>query len=157
MNPYAAFLGSQPPLKVIANTPAQLKGVVGQLSQEELNRAPAGKWNVRQVLAHLADTEIVFAFRLRQAIADTSHVIQPFDQDRWATNYAQVDAEAALEVFTAVRQWNVAFIRSLPVEAISKELSHPERGPMTFGVVVETMGGHDLNHLAQIEQLLAKS
>jgi len=58
-------------------------------------------------------------------------------------------------LFSTVRRWNIAFLRSLPPEAFAKTLSHPERGPMTFQTVVETMGGHDLNHMAQIEKLLS--
>ena len=146
MNPYAEFLGSRDPLATIAETPSCLHSLLGHLTSAELSRAPEGKWSIREVLAHLADTEIVFAFRLRQAIAETDHVIQPFDQDAWATAYAKVDA--------TVRRWNIAFITSLPAEAFTKTLSHPERGPMTVQTVVETMGGHDLNHIAQLENLL---
>jgi hypothetical protein len=145
MNPYASFLGTQDPFAVIESTASQLQDI-------DLEWSPGpGKWTGRQVLAHLADTEIVFAFRLRQTVAETGHVIQPFDQDAWATGYATVDARLALALFTTVRQWNLAFIKSLPAEAFSKALSHPERGPMTLRTVVETMAGHDLNHLAQLK------
>ena len=77
----------------------------------------------------------------------------PFDQDLWAANYAAYDAPSALAVFTAVRNFNVILIASLPREAFEKAVSHPERGTMTFQTIVETMGGHDLNHLAQIEKI----
>ena len=59
-----------------------------------------------------------------------------------------------MAVFATVRRWNIAFIESLPPEAFTKTLTHPERGPMTVQTVVETMGGHDLNHIAQLEKLL---
>ncbi len=154
MNPYAEFLGSRDPLATIAETPSCLHSLLGHLTSAELGRAPEGKWSIREVLAHLADTEIVFAFRLRQAVTEKDHVIQPFDQDAWATSYAQVDATAAMAVFASVRRWNIAFIKSLPAEAFKKSLTHPERGPMTIQTVVETMGGHDLNHIAQLEKLL---
>jgi uncharacterized damage-inducible protein DinB len=118
------------------------------------NRSPApGKWSVREILCHLADCEIVFAYRLRQTLAEPHHVIQPFDQDIWAQTYAAYDAQSALAVFTAVRNYNVKLIASLPREALSKPVTHPERGTMTFQSIVETMGGHDLNHIAQIEKI----
>jgi hypothetical protein len=79
--------------------------------------------------------------------------MQPFDQDRWAANYAAYDAGAALAVFSAVRAWNLALLRSLPAEAFARKVSHPERGEMTFQTIVETMGGHDLNHLKQLERI----
>jgi hypothetical protein len=117
-------------------------------------RAPApGKWSAREILCHLADTELVFAFRLRQTLAEEHHVVQPFDQEKWARVYARFDAQQALEVFSAARQWNLALIAGVPPEALSKPVTHPERGTMTFQVLIETMAGHDLNHLKQIERL----
>jgi DinB superfamily len=61
----------------------------------------------------------------------------------------------ALAAFSAVRQWNLAFIGGLKPADFDKPLNHPERGDMTLQVVVETMAGHDLNHLRQVEALLA--
>jgi hypothetical protein len=97
----------------------------------------------------------VFAFRLRQALAQDHHVIQPFDQDDWAATYGLYDAHTALATFSAVRQWNLALIAGLGAEDLTKPLNHPERGDMTLRVVIETMGGHDLNHLQQVEKILA--
>ena len=155
-NPYAPHLGGADPLEVIRATPTQIENLIRSIGPEKMNAAPApGKWSVRDILAHLADCEVVFAFRLRQALADDYHVIQPFDQDRWAATYSHYDARAALAVFTAVRQWNLALIAGLKAEALTKLLTHPERGEMTFQVVVETMAGHDLNHLGQVERILA--
>jgi uncharacterized damage-inducible protein DinB len=124
------------------------------MGEVSANRSPApGKWSVREILCHLADCEIVFAYRLRQTLAEPHHVIQPFDQDTWAQTYAAYDAQSALAVFTAVRSYNVKLIASLPLDALSKPVTHPERGTMTFESIVETMGGHDLNHIAQIEKI----
>jgi hypothetical protein len=134
----------------------RLRESLDSLGDERANKPPApGKWSAREILCHLADCEIVFAFRLRQTLAEPRHVIQPFDQDLWARNYAAYDAPAALAVFIAVRDFNTRLIASLPPEAFSKPVSHPERGAMTFQTVVETMGGHDLNHIAQIEKIIA--
>jgi len=116
--------------------------------------APApGKWSARDILAHLADCEIVFAFRLRQALAVDDHLVQAFDQNLWARTYDTADANGALTVFAAVRAWNVALVESLPATAFERRLTHPERGTMTFQTVVETMGGHDINHLRQLEAI----
>jgi hypothetical protein len=112
-----------------------------------------GKWSTREILCHLADTEIVFAFRLRQALAEAHHVIQPFDQDVWASTYVAYDTPAALAVFRAVRGWNISLIKMVTPADLSRRLTHPERGEMTFHVVIETMAGHDLNHIAQIESI----
>jgi hypothetical protein len=156
MNPYASFLGTRDPRQVISSTAAQLSETLDSLGEARAGQSPApGKWSVREIICHLADCEIVFAFRLRQTLAEPHHVIQPFDQDLWAQNYAAYDAPSALAVFTAVRKFNVQLIASLPPEAFAKPVSHPERGAMTFQAIVETMGGHDLNHLGQIEKISA--
>jgi hypothetical protein len=152
MNPYASHLGDRDPLSVIAASPQRLSAQLDRLGPDGIERPYApGKCNTRQILCHLADTELVFAFRLRQALAEDHHVIQPMDQDKWAANYDVFGARAALEVFTAVRKWNLELIAALPPAAMSKPVTHPERGQMTFRVLIETMAGHDLNHLKQIE------
>jgi hypothetical protein len=158
VNPYASFLGSRDPRQVIASTPARLRELLDSLGADGVGKSPApGKWSAREILCHLADCEIVFAFRLRQTLAEPHHVIQPFDQDVWAQNYAAYDAQSALAAFSAVRDFNVQLIASLPAAAFARTVSHPERGTMTFQTIVETMGGHDLNHLAQIEKIASKT
>ena len=92
---------------------------------------------------------------LRQALAEPKHVIQPFDQDSWAAPYSHFEAATALATFTALRHWNCKLIATVPAEGFSKPLTHPERGEMTFLTLVETMAGHDRNHLLQIEALLS--
>jgi len=156
MNPYASFVGTQEPRQVIASTASRLTELLDSLGVEGAQKSPApGKWSAREILCHLADCEIVFAFRLRQTLAEPHHIIQPFDQDLWAGNYAAYDVQSALAVFISVRDFNVKLIASLPPEAFSKPVSHPERGTMTFETIVETMGGHDLNHIGQIEKIAA--
>ena len=158
MNPYATQLGDRDAHKTISETPDRLAHLVQRLGPDGLQRAlGAGKWTPREILCHLADTEIAFSFRLRQALAEPHHTIQPFDQDAWARNYGQLDARAALETFSALRRWNVAFLAGVPSEAYSKELTHPERGTMRFQTLFETMAGHDLNHLKQLETLAAQT
>ena len=86
-------------------------------------------------------------------MAQDHHVIQPFDQEIWAANYAGYDAQAAMMTFSCVRQWNLMLLRSVPAGRDVKTLLHPERGEMTFRELIETIAGHDLNHLAQLEAI----
>jgi DinB superfamily len=152
MNPYALRLGGRDPLEVIAATSGQLQRVAEALGPERLQQPLAiGKWSPLQIFCHLADTEVAFAFRLRQALAEDHHVIQPFDQDKCASTYMGYEARAALAVFSALREWNLILIRAVTPEALSKPVTHPERGKMTFRVLIETMAGHDLNHLQPLE------
>jgi hypothetical protein len=154
MNPYASFLGGRDPRAAIAETADKLASHAARLGAEGLKRSPApGKWSAAEILCHLADCEGVFAFRLRQALAEPYHTIQPFDQDAWAKPYGSYDPKLALELFSAVRRWNLALLDTVAPEDLAKKLTHPERGEMTFQTVVETMAGHDLNHLEQLERI----
>jgi len=154
LNPYARFLGDGDPLEVLPETAARLGTYLKELGPDgiETSLAP-GKWNAREIITHLADCEIAFAFRLRQALAEDHHVIQPFDQEKWAAPYAAFDANAAFAVFSSVRRWNLALIKSLQPEQKEKPVTHPERGTMTVWTIVETMAGHDRNHLGQLERI----
>ena len=158
MNPYAAQLGTRNAREVIAETPARLEGLAGQLGAEGLKRSLApGKWSAGAILCHLAECEVAFVFRLKQALAEPYHVIQPFDQDAWSTPYESLDARAALETFSALRRWNLALIERILPDGFSKKLKHPERGELTVQVQIETMAGHDLNHLKQLETIAARA
>ena len=119
---------------------------------ERKNRLPANGAPLRSS-AHLADCEIVFAFRLRQTLAEDNPTIQPFDQDKWAAQYPGISAALALETFSALRKWDLLLIQSALPAAADRAMTHPERGTMTFQTVVETMAGHDLNHLAQLRRI----
>ena len=157
MNPYASHMGGKAPLDVITDTPRRLGELLDALGPLRLEISPApGKWSARDIVCHLADTEIAFGFRLRQAMAEDHHVIQPFDQDLWAKSYSSLDAKLALATFAALRAWNVAFVRSVKPADLVKPVTHPERGTMTFQTIVETMAGHDGNHIKQIEAIASQ-
>jgi uncharacterized damage-inducible protein DinB len=154
MNPYASFLGDRNPLAVIESTPRRISEIVAALPAGRVEWRPApGKWNVREILCHLADCEIAFAFRLRQTLAETHHVIQPFDQEKWSGTYGGLTMRGALSAFSSLREWDLALISTTPAEGMNRKVTHPERGEMTFRVIVETMAGHDINHLLQLERL----
>jgi DinB superfamily len=154
MNPYAGQLGTRDPLKVVATTARHLEQLSVALGPVRIEESPApGKWSPLEILCHLADCELVFSYRIRQALAEDHHVVQTFDQDLWAQTYAGYDAQAAMMTFSCVRQWNLMLLRSLPPQAMQKKMTHPERGLMTFRELIETIAGHDLNHLAQLEAI----
>ena len=159
-NPYAGDLGNLDPRKIIAETAHELIRLEEQLGADGLERSTApGKWTARMILCHLVDCDIAFGFRLRQALAEPHHVIQPFNQDAWSTPYQDpsLSGHTPLQVFAALRAWNVVLVNSLPPEAFSKPLSHPERGEMTLQTIVETMAGHDLHHLRQLQAIASQT
>lgn len=155
-NPYARFLGSDDPVAVIAVTADHLDDFARRIGAGRISARPTpGKWSPREIFCHLADCEIAFAFRLRQTLAEDHHVIQPWDQEKWATPYQTYTADQALGTFRVLRAWDLALIRSALPGAGGKPVSHPERGTMTFLTLVETMAGHDRNHIAQLERIAA--
>ena len=156
LNPYAKYLDGRDPIPVLTSTSERIHALTGRLSTAEANTLPApGKWSISNIVAHLADTEMVFAFRLRQTLAEQHPIIQPFDQDAWAKRYAAYTPEAALALFTAARNWNLLFLTTVSQDDRHRPTTHPERGTMTFWTIVETMAGHDINHLRQLEHLTA--
>ena len=151
LNPYANFLAGRPVETILGETPSQLAQLIEAIGPERCAEPSApGKWSPSQIIAHLADCELVFGFRLRQTVAEECPTIQPFDQDKWAQSYGGIQAGQALTVFTALRGWNLQLLRAVGPAAAGRQTTHPERGTMTFQTIVETMAGHDLNHLAQL-------
>lgn len=156
LNPYAKYLDDRPLEKILSSTSHEIANKLQMIAPERVCEPPApGKWSPAEIVCHLADCEIAFAFRLRQTLAEQDHVIQPFDQEKWAAPYKGISAKDALAAFTAFRQWNLKLIALAMPASASKRVTHPERGTMTFQTIVETMAGHDLNHLAQLKRIAA--
>jgi hypothetical protein len=156
LNPYERFLDGRPLKAILGATAAQIGLLLEAIGLEKQSVPPApGKWSAAEIVCHLADCELVFAFRLRQTLAEDGPTIQPFDQEKWAEAYSGVTAGKALEVFTALRGWNLLLIASALPGAAERPVTHPERGTMTFRNLVETMAGHDLNHLSQLQRIVA--
>jgi hypothetical protein len=156
MNPYASFLGNRDPLKVLAATPGRIAMLTRQLSSRQLARRPApGKWSIQEIIAHLADCELVMNCRARWIAFEDNATLQPFDQDKWAAGGAREreSAAQALERFRIVRAATVRLFRNVPRADWGRAAFHPERGQVTLREQMETGAGHDLNHLLQIERL----
>jgi uncharacterized damage-inducible protein DinB len=151
--PYAEALGPRDPQQVIAETPLRLMRVLEALTPEEIEAQPApGKWSVREVVAHLADCEIAWSWRLRQALAEEHPAIQPFDQEAWSRVYAAYSLAQARACVEALRAWNVAFVGALSDADKQRPVTHPERGEETLGSILQIMAGHDLHHLERLEK-----
>jgi hypothetical protein len=154
LNPYAKFLDGRPVEDILKSSAAAIGGLLDAMGGEKSAASPApGKWSPAEIVCHLADCEIAFAFRLRQTLAEDHHMLQPFDQDLWAAPYPGIAAKDALAAFATIRNWNLVLIAKALPGAAEKPVTHPERGTMTFNTIVETMAGHDLNHLAQLTRI----
>ena len=156
MNPYEKDLGGRDPLVAVGETPERIRDVAGRMAPGDFARCYApGKWDARRILVHLAHTEMAFGLRLRMALATSHYVVQPFDQDGWMTREPLVEGPVALGAYLELRRLNLPLFRSLTAEERQRTFWHPERGAVTVGWIVELLAGHDLHHLAQLEQILA--
>src|SRR5208283_2539220 len=103
-----------------------LASVLGGFGPERVAAPPApGKWSPAEIVCHLADCELVFAFRLRQTLAEDAPTLQPFDQDKWSATYHGVSATLAFDVFSAMRGWNLRLIHTALPAAANRPATHP--------------------------------
>jgi len=145
------------PLKTQAATAKTLAKLIKGASPSKLRKRPApDKWSVAEILAHLADAEVITGWRLRAILAAPGAPIQAYDQDALAAarNYAKHDPRKSLEHFRAVRDANLAFYKSLSPEQWKHHGLHAERGEESLERLARMMAGHDINHTLQIERIL---
>ena len=146
----------QEPLRVQRETAKKLAKAIRGLNKKQLTKKPApDKWSIAEILAHLADGEIVGAWRLRHILCSNGAPIQAYDQNAWATTfaYARRDAKQSLEFFRVLRENNLAMLKALPGELWENYGQHQERGRESVAHIVRMFAGHDLNHLGQVERM----
>jgi hypothetical protein len=151
-------LADQGPLKVQAATPKKIERLLKGVSPAKLRKRPApGKWSVAEILAHLADVEIVVGWRVRSILGAPGTPIQAFDQDTWVESghYAKRNPRGSLTQLRALREANLALYKSLTPEQWKHYGMHSERGQESVEHITRMMAGHDVNHLQQIESILA--
>lgn len=152
-----AHIQGQNPLKIQAATADRLEKLIKRVPPKRLSKNPApGKWSVKEILAHLAETEIVGGFRMRLILGASGTPIAAFNQDDWARagDYAHRDPKKSIALFRAVRQANLDLLKSLKPEQWKQFGIHSERGEETIETIAHMFAGHDLNHLRQIEAIL---
>jgi hypothetical protein len=143
-------------LDLQAAAPEKLAALIDGLSVEELARRPEPeKWSIQELVAHLADDELVGGYRLRMILSSPGTAIQAFDQDVWARTgrYDRTDVCLSLEIFRVLRQANLALLRSLRTEEWDLFGVHAERGVESIRDIAMYFAGHDINHFQQIEAI----
>ena len=146
-------------IEAAEKSPRQIAAAVSGLTEKALRYKPSpDKWCILEILGHLADIEIVYAYRLRQMLADKKPVIAPMDQDDWARNlgYMETPPAEAIALYGLNRHANLGLLRRLKPEDLKKSAYHPElKRDVTVADYVEKLATHGANHLAQIERLKA--
>jgi hypothetical protein len=149
-------LGSRDPLDVLAETPMALRAAVAGLTrQQDAIPERTGKWSVRQVVQHLADSDLVGAFRFRMVLAHDGPELPGYDQDLWAQRLAYQDSDlpGALQEFSTLRYATVRLLRRATPQDMERVMRHAERGDEPLSLMIRTYAGHDLVHLRQIARI----
>src|SRR3974377_1784532 len=152
-----AKIAGKDPLRTQSETARRLAALLKRGAPARLQKRLApDKWSVVEILAHLADVEMVTGWRLRSILAAPGTPIQAFDQDAWAAagQYSKREARKSLEQFRILREANLAFLKSLTPEQRKFFGMHAERGQESIERLTSLMAGHDINHLEQIQSIL---
>ncbi len=147
----------QNPIKVQTATSKKLTRLITGVPPAKLRKRPAPeKWSVAEILAHLADVEIVIGWRMRSILGDPGTAVQAYDQDAWVRSghYEKRDPRKSIELQRVVREANLALLKSLSPEQWKQYGQHAERGQESIEHIVRMVAGHDVNHIRQIEQIL---
>ena len=150
------LVGDRDPLDTLAELPARVEQLIEGLEPDRLRQAEApGKWSMLEVVQHLADSELVWAYRLRVVLADADPLLTGYDQDRWAArlHYNEVDPAAALGQIRAIREMNLRLLGSLTPEEMKHTGRHSERGEESVEHMLRLYAGHDLVHLRQLSRI----
>jgi hypothetical protein len=151
-------LGHRDPIEVLGELIPWLAERARSLDDRALRRQEApGKWSVIEVIQHLADSDLVFGYRLRMILTEDSPLLQGYDQDAWARTfrYRDVKLDAALDQLGGVRAATLHVLRGLSPAQLERVGLHSERGPESAGFLLRLMGAHDLVHRRQIDRILS--
>ncbi len=152
------LLGDRDPLVVAAEMVPALERAVAGLDEARLRRPERpGKWSISEVVAHLADSELVWGYRLRRVLAEERPTLSGYDQDRWAERLRYRDATLAesMALFAALRAANLRLLRAAGAADLQRVGLHDERGEESVARMLELYAAHDLVHRRQIERIKA--
>jgi hypothetical protein len=151
-----SYQAGDDPLVLQAKAPDTLAALVEGLSTQDFGKRPTPqKWSIREIVAHLADDELVGAYRIRLILSAPGTEIQAFDQDVWSRTgrYSTADVKESLAVYRALRHKNLKLLRSLHAEEWDMLGVHAERGVESLRDIARYFAGHDINHFLQIESM----
>jgi hypothetical protein len=150
------LLGSKNPVDVLSNTPEAVRNAVAGLTERDLSQPERpGKWSIQHVVRHLADSDLVWGYRMRMVLAQDRPTLTGYDQDRWAEHlrYNQAPVDEALDEFRILRRSNLRLITNASSADLERVGVHAERGEESVAHMIRLYAGHDLLHLAQLARI----
>jgi len=173
--PYTKDLGDREPIAAIGASADRYRQLASSWTPVQFERTYApGKWTARQILIHLAQAELALGTRARMALTTPNYSAQSFDQDAWmsiesggpsesglpaearSAKVGGLSGAAALDAFLALVAMNRAFFEALSPADRATAFSHPEYGALTVDWIIHQMAGHQIHHLAQLEEISAQ-
>jgi len=152
--PYTADLENREPIGAMRNTAARIRAIAGEWRPDQFERSYApDKWDARQILIHLAQSEMAFGYRVRMALASPGYAAQSFDQDKWMVHESRTGGHDALDAFLGMAALNIALFASLSDTDRSTTLSHPDYGALSVDWIIHQTAGHQIHHLQQLETI----
>lgn len=148
-------LNGMDPIDVLESTSSRLETLINKIEKQE-SQSSHNRWSATEILAHLAESEIVYGYRIRKALNASGTAIEATDQNVWVNNavYLQKNPQLALTLFQILRKANITFLKSLTPQQMENFGIHSERGKESIAQMARMIAGHDINHLQQMEKLL---
>lgn len=150
-------LNDEDPISVLRAMPQRITRLLkGRTRKQLYTRPEPHRWSVAEIVAHLAETELVLGWRYRSIVERSGVPLQSFEQDDWAVNsrYATSDVKQMLLLFAILRSANLRFLNGLSPKQWKHYGMHQQRGKESVEHIVRLEAGHDLNHLRQIQRIL---
>ncbi len=132
--------------------PELLIRAVEKLTEEQLDTPyRPGGWTIRQVVHHLADSNMNAYIRFKLAMTEDKPTIKPYDEAQWAgLEDSKLPIEASTKLLEGLHKRWVSLLRSLSSSGLERELIHPDNGVLTIKKLINLYAWHGNHHLAQI-------
>jgi DinB superfamily len=152
-----SFAAGKDPLVMQREAPEVIAMLIEAVPDDRLKqRLEPQKWSIVEIVAHLAEDELVTSWRYRQMLERPGCALAGFDQDLWEQlgKYGTWSVDEALGMFRLLRKANLRLLQDLSPEQWQAFGVHAERGRITVHDLAFHMAGHDLNHVEQIRRIL---
>jgi uncharacterized damage-inducible protein DinB len=143
----------------IAALPQSVRRAVQGLAKEQLDTPyREGGWNIRQLVHHIADSQMNTFIRLKLCLTEKEPAITAFNQDAWAltADVLTVEPHVSIGILDGVHARLAALLGSLQPADFKKAYRHPERGLVDVDYTLQLYAWHGRHHLAQISALRSR-
>lgn len=145
-------------LAEIDNYTRRLRDIVENITEEELNKTYRnGSWNVRQLVHHIADSQLNMYQRLKLALTDNNPTVPPFNQEEWVElEDSLAPIEYSLQMLDGINARIVALGNHIDKDQLERKFTLKDSGEITVATKLAKLAWHENHHLAHIEIALSR-